>query len=139
MGAREDLTPSRREIITLAIIGLYIVVIAIAWRAPILKSILYPFKVPDSCRRFSQMQRSSLAHATLLLVLQVLTVAFHESGHALTGLCTGARIESIELDPELGGLTIMRGGIQYITLPAGCAHACWWAALLHVHRGTVRS
>ena len=51
----------------------------------------------------------------------MLTVAFHESGHALTGLCTGAHIESIELDPELGGLTTMRGGIQYITLPAGCA------------------
>ena len=44
MGAREDLTPSHREIITLAIIGLYIVVIAIAWNAPILSSILYPFK-----------------------------------------------------------------------------------------------
>ena len=65
---------------------------------------------------------------TLLKGPQVLTVAFHESGHALTGLCTGAHIESIELDPELGGLTTMRGGIQYITLPAGvyCSilHAC---------------
>ena len=50
---------------------------------------------------------------------QVLTVAFHESGHALAGLATCAHITSVEIDPELGGLTQMRGGIQWITLPAG--------------------
>ena len=46
-------------------------------------------------------------------------MAFHEAGHALTGICTGAHIKSIELDPELGGLTTMQGGNQFITLPAG--------------------
>lgn len=51
--------------------------------------------------------------------MQVLTVAFHESGHALAGVATCAHITSIELDPELGGLTQMRGGVQWITLPAG--------------------
>ena len=65
----------------------------------------------------------TIAHTTSAAP-QVLTVAFHESGHALTGLCTGARIESIELDPELGGLTTMRGGIQCITLPAGMLARC---------------
>ena len=49
--------------------------------------------------------------------VQVLTVAFHESGHVLAGLATCARITSVEVDPELGGLTQMRGGIQWITLP----------------------
>ena len=44
MGAREDLTPSRRELVTLIVIGVYLVVIAVAWNAPILRSILYPFK-----------------------------------------------------------------------------------------------
>ncbi|CAK0781201.1 hypothetical protein CVIRNUC_005311 [Coccomyxa viridis] len=63
------------------------------WNAPVLRNILYPFKV--------------------------LTVAFHESGHVLAGLATCARITSVEVDPELGGLTQMRGGIQWITLPAG--------------------
>ena len=119
MGAQEDLTPSRREIITLAIIGLYIVIIAIAWHAPILKSILYPFKVLTAVIRSSQVKAFVPCTTCTSPEPQVLTVAFHESGHALTGLCTGARIESIELDPELGGLTTMRGGIQYITLPAG--------------------
>ena len=54
---------------------------------------------------------------------QVLTVAFHESGHALAGLATCAHITSVEIDPELGGLTQMRGGIQWITLPAGTGAA----------------
>lgn len=46
-------------------------------------------------------------------------MAFHESGHALAGLATCAHITSVEIDPELGGLTQMRGGIRWITLPAG--------------------
>ena len=54
-------------------------------------------------------------------MVQVLTVAFHESGHALAGVATCAHITSVEIDPELGGLTQMRGGIQWITLPAGAS------------------
>ena len=63
--------------------------------------------------------------------VQVLTVAFHESGHVLAGLATCARITSVEVDPELGGLTQMRGGIQWITLPAGAPTAI----PLHEHNG----
>ena len=44
-------------------------------------------------------------------------MAFHESGHALAGLATCAHITSVEIDPELGGLTQMRGGIQWIYAP----------------------
>lgn len=50
---------------------------------------------------------------------QVLTVAFHEFGHAAAGIMTGAKINAIELDPELGGATHMTGGIRFCTLPAG--------------------
>lgn len=35
------------------------------------------------------------------------------------GICTGAKIESIHLDPNEGGATRMRGGIPFLTLPAG--------------------
>ena len=35
------------------------------------------------------------------------------------GLLTCAKIESIELDPDEGGATRMRGGIRFFTLPAG--------------------
>jgi len=39
--------------------------------------------------------------------------------HAIAGVLTCARIHSIELDPDEGGVTKMSGGIQAITLPAG--------------------
>ncbi|KAG8891408.1 hypothetical protein FRB99_003618 [Tulasnella sp. 403] len=39
--------------------------------------------------------------------------------HALAGVLTGAKIKSIELDPDEGGATRMSGGIAAITLPAG--------------------
>ena len=39
--------------------------------------------------------------------------------HAIVGLCTGAKIESIVLEPNEGGATRMRGGIPWLTLPAG--------------------
>lgn len=39
--------------------------------------------------------------------------------HALAGVLTCAKIESIQLDPDEGGATRMRGGVPWITLPAG--------------------
>lgn len=63
------------------------------WNIPILKLLLYPFKL--------------------------LTVGFHEFSHALAGVLTCAKIESIQLDPDEGGATRLRGGISFITLPAG--------------------
>ena len=35
------------------------------------------------------------------------------------GICTGAKIKGITLDPNEGGLTKMKGGNPYLTLPAG--------------------
>ncbi|CAG8745354.1 17932_t:CDS:2, partial [Cetraspora pellucida] len=87
------ITPSKDEITTLIIIGVYMLVILILWRMPILNYILYPFKL--------------------------LTVGLHEWSHAAAGCCTGAKIEGIKLDPDEGGVTQMRGGIQCCTLPAG--------------------
>lgn len=43
----------------------------------------------------------------------------HELCHAIAGVLTCARIESIQLDPDEGGATRMRGGVPWITLPAG--------------------
>ena len=63
------------------------------WNIPILKVVLYPFKL--------------------------LTVGFHEFSHAFVGLLTCAKIQSIKLDPDEGGATVMRGGISLLTLPAG--------------------
>lgn len=55
----------------------------------------------------------------VLIIDQMLVIAFHEFGHAITACCTGGKVESISLDPHEGGVTHMRGGISAITLPAG--------------------
>ncbi|RSH94516.1 hypothetical protein EHS25_004319 [Saitozyma podzolica] len=65
----------------------------ISRHVPILKEIIYPFKL--------------------------LTVGLHELSHALAGVLTCASVESIQLEPNEGGSTRMRGGIPAITLPAG--------------------
>jgi hypothetical protein len=67
--------------------------IFLLWNMPYLKHILYPFKL--------------------------VVTALHEFGHAAAGKCTGAKIESIKIDADTGGLTRMRGGNLRCTLPAG--------------------
>ena len=61
---------------------------------------------------------------------QMLVIAFHEFGHAITACCTGGRVESISLDPHEGGVTHMRGGKQFLTLPAGYLGSSLIGALL---------
>lgn len=39
---------SSRDVASLVVIGIYILIIGIMWNAPVLKSILYPFKVISS-------------------------------------------------------------------------------------------
>jgi len=90
---KSRLTPNETQKITLIVAASYIVAIAILWHVPILEKLIYPFKL--------------------------LVVGMHESCHGLTGMLTGARVESITLDPNEGGMTRMRGGIPAITLPAG--------------------
>ncbi|SGY61508.1 BQ5605_C007g04566 [Microbotryum silenes-dioicae] len=99
-----SLEPSDTQKVTLGVIAAYVVIIAILWHVPVLKWILYPLKM--------------------------LTIAFHEFGHAATGCCTGARIKSITLDPREGGCTMMSGGISAITLPAGYLGSSLIGALL---------
>jgi hypothetical protein len=60
----------------------------------------------------------------------MLVIAFHEFSHAITSCFTGGRVESISLDPHEGGVTHMRGGKQFITLPAGYLGSSLIGALL---------
>ncbi|KAI0255241.1 peptidase M50B-like-domain-containing protein [Lactifluus subvellereus] len=87
------ITPNATQRTTLLVAGCYILIIGILWHVPYLNFIIYPFKL--------------------------LTVGFHEMSHAFMGVLTGARIHSIELDPDEGGATTMSGGIPWLTLPAG--------------------
>ncbi|KAF9023005.1 hypothetical protein BDZ89DRAFT_914497, partial [Hymenopellis radicata] len=88
-----QVSPNATQRTTLIVAGVYIIVIAILWHIPFLSWIIYPFKL--------------------------LTVGFHEMSHAFMGVLTCARIHSIELDPDEGGVTSMSGGISWLTLPAG--------------------
>ncbi|KAJ3176933.1 hypothetical protein HDU85_006463 [Gaertneriomyces sp. JEL0708] len=100
----DRLSPSPEQRRTMIFIAVYTVAIAILWNVPYLKQILWPFKI--------------------------VTVALHEFGHASVGLCTGAKIVSVTLDPNEGGLTQMRGGNPYCTLPAGYLGSAFWGALM---------
>ncbi|KAI9599030.1 peptidase M50B-like-domain-containing protein [Syncephalis fuscata] len=100
----EAITPNEDQKTTLILIGAFSVAILILWNVPILKTILYPFKL--------------------------VTVALHEFGHAAAGCCTGAKIESIEVNPEEGGVTRMRGGSLCCTLPAGYLGSSFFGALM---------
>ncbi|KLT45955.1 hypothetical protein CC85DRAFT_325221 [Cutaneotrichosporon oleaginosum] len=86
-------TPNATQRATLIVMGVYVVAIGILWHVPLLCEVIYPFKL--------------------------LTVGMHELSHALAGVLTCARIESIQLEPNEGGCTRMRGGVQFIVLPAG--------------------
>jgi hypothetical protein len=61
---------------------------------------------------------------------QMLVIAFHEFGHAITAILTGGRVKSISLDPHEGGVTHLSGGISAITLPAGYLGSSIIGALL---------
>ncbi|KAG5457415.1 MAG: peptidase M50B-like-domain-containing protein [Olpidium bornovanus] len=87
------LAPSAEQWKTIHFIIGYVVGICVLWHLPYLQHLLYPFKL--------------------------VTIAFHEFGHAAAGKGTGAQIEGIEVDPNEGGVTRMRGGTQCVTLPAG--------------------
>jgi hypothetical protein len=45
MAVPSQLVLSHRDEVTLIVVGVYIVVIAVIWRAPVIKNVLYPFKV----------------------------------------------------------------------------------------------
>ncbi|TKA55726.1 hypothetical protein B0A53_02862 [Rhodotorula sp. CCFEE 5036] len=99
-----SLAPNYSQKVTLGVIAAYAVVISVLWITPVVKWILWPFKM--------------------------LIVAIHEFSHAATGCCTGAKIKSISLDPREGGVTMMAGGIAAITLPAGYLGSSLFGAVL---------
>ncbi|KAI9203997.1 peptidase M50B-like-domain-containing protein [Polychytrium aggregatum] len=100
----QRLQPSQEQWTTIYFIIGYAVGILFLWNIPYLNYILYPFKI--------------------------ITVALHEFGHASAGWCTGAKIEYINVNPDEGGVTGMRGGNPYITLPAGYIGSCVWGSLM---------
>ncbi|KAI8318716.1 hypothetical protein GQ54DRAFT_266554 [Martensiomyces pterosporus] len=99
-----SLTPTKDQKITLIIICVYAVAILILWNLPFVNVILLPFKL--------------------------VTVALHEFSHAAAGVCTGAKIKSVTIDPNEGGLTQMVGGKWCCTMPAGYLGSSFFGALM---------
>ncbi|KAJ1969905.1 hypothetical protein H4R35_006016 [Dimargaris xerosporica] len=99
----EAVTPTHDQRILLYVMAGYIAGILILWNLPYVKVILYPFKL--------------------------FTVALHEFCHAAVGCCTGAKIESITVNPDEGGLTKMHGLVLiFIVLFMGvmsCLYSLW--------------
>jgi hypothetical protein len=83
----ENVAPNTTQTTTLFILLGMSIGIGIFWHVPYLKEILLPFKI--------------------------FTVVLHEFGHASVGVCTGAKIEGISVEPNQGGVTLMRGGKVY--------------------------
>lgn len=66
----------------------------------------------------------------MLKPLKLVVIALHESGHATACILTCGKVEGIEVNPDEGGVTKMRGGVQYCTLPAGYIGSCVWGGLM---------
>lgn len=90
--------------ITFGVFFGYLVAIAIISYIPVVNKILWPFKM--------------------------LTVSFHEFGHALACVLTCGKVDGLELDPREGGCTHMHGGLPWVTLPAGYLGSAFMGALL---------
>ncbi|GAA5896996.1 hypothetical protein JCM8208_006135 [Rhodotorula glutinis] len=56
---------------------------------------------------------------TILFPLKLTAVSVHEGCHGIAGTLTGAKVESLILDPNQGGSTRMVGGWAFVSLPAG--------------------
>jgi hypothetical protein len=95
---------SERDKFHLELMGVYSVFIFVIWNIPILKQILYPFKL--------------------------VTTAFHEIGHALVGILTGATVNNIFIDHDTYGSTTLSGGNPYLILPAGYLSSSFWGGLI---------
>jgi hypothetical protein len=66
----------------------------------------------------------------LVYPLKVFVVLLHEISHALAAVATGGTVESIELHPAEGGLTLARGGNAFLMLSAGYLGSLLWGLLL---------
>lgn len=62
--------------------------------------------------------------------VKIFVVLLHELGHAAAALATGGAVERIELSPDQGGVTLVRGGNSFAMLSAGYLGSLLWGVLL---------
>ncbi|KAM5578107.1 hypothetical protein ABKV19_008435 [Rosa sericea] len=88
------------QVMFLATIGVYTVVILALWRT----ILLTPFKL--------------------------ITVFLHEASHAIACILTCGKVEGIQVHANEGGATQTRGGIYWLILPAGYLGSSFWGMAL---------
>lgn len=66
----------------------------------------------------------------LVYPLKVFVVFLHEISHAFAAVATGGSVQSITLDPLLGGTCHCPGGNAFLTLSAGYLGSVAWGGLL---------
>ncbi|KAH9812532.1 peptidase M50B-like-domain-containing protein [Melampsora americana] len=90
---------------TLFAIGVYFVFILVSWNLYIIRQIIYPIKL--------------------------LVVAWHEFGHVVACACSGARLDSVTIDPNEGGATRMEAQIYPAAgLPAGYISSFFFGGIM---------
>ncbi|GKV16786.1 hypothetical protein SLEP1_g27377 [Rubroshorea leprosula] len=62
----------------------------------------------------------ALWRTVLLMPFKLITVFLHEASHAIACKLTCGDVEGIQVHANEGGLTLTRGGIYWLILPAGC-------------------
>lgn len=88
------------QVVFLAVVGVYTVVILALWRTVLLT----PFKL--------------------------ITVFLHEASHAIACKLTCGDVEGIQVHANEGGVTQTRGGIYWLILPAGYLGSSFWGMAL---------
>ncbi|CAN6706560.1 unnamed protein product [Malus baccata var. baccata] len=88
------------QVVFLATIGVFTVVILALWRT----ILLTPFKL--------------------------VTVFLHEASHAIACILTYGKVEGTQVHADEGGVTQTRGGIYWLILPAGYLGSSFWGMAL---------
>jgi len=63
--------------------------------------------------------------------LQLLTVFFHESSHALATILTGGEVKEMVVTAMVGGHVISMGGNRFICLSSGYLGSLLWGAVIY--------
>ncbi|KAH6799279.1 peptidase M50B-like protein [Perilla frutescens var. frutescens] len=66
----------------------------------------------------------------LLTPFKLITVYLHEASHAIACWLTCGQVEGIQVHANEGGVTLTRGGIYWLILPAGYLGSSFWGMLL---------
>ncbi|GKV16785.1 hypothetical protein SLEP1_g27377 [Rubroshorea leprosula] len=72
----------------------------------------------------------ALWRTVLLMPFKLITVFLHEASHAIACKLTCGDVEGIQVHANEGGLTLTRGGIYWLILPAGYLGSSFWGMVL---------